>query len=420
MWHDHLMLRYEIPYNMPVKRILPGLLLVSVLGCGGGGSDSGTNPTPRGRAKWTVLVYMNSANDLSNYSDDNVNQMERLAANPDVNFVVQWKKAKGWWDNTPTFTGTRRYLIGHDTSDAIKSRMLQDMGGDVDMGSTETLADFVEWGKANYPSDKVLVVLWDHGTGWQRSVSKPVSRSISDDFATGSKIFAWDLANGFRSKVDVIATDACLMQMVEVGYQLREKCDYFVASEDLVPAAGYPYDRVFASMASRADTSPATFASALATTYASTPESPWNSWSMQQSAVETAKLPALVTALDVFAGALIENRESIATIVTTARDAARAYDPRFRRTYLDLIDVATRIGGSDAPDAVKTAAARVTAAARAAVTANGVNEFGEGGNGIAIDFSPASEFEGTNKEEDYGRLDIAKDSRWDEWLKVAP
>ncbi|RYG30215.1 hypothetical protein EON81_25320 [bacterium] len=403
-----------------MKRILPGLLLGLLYGCGGGGGSDSGSVTPSTRAKWTVLVYMNSANDLSEYSNTNVNQMERLASNPDVNFVVQWKKAEGWWDRTPTFNGTRRYLVKHDTSENIGSRLVEDMGQDVDMGNAETLADFVEWGKAKYPADKYLVVLWDHGTGWQRSASKPPTRSISDDFSTGNKILAWDLANGFRSKVDVIATDACLMQMVEVGYQIRDKCDYFVASEDLVPADGYPYDRVFSSMMTRADTTPTAFASTLATTYANLPDSPWVHFTMQQSSVQTSKLPNLVAKLDLLAGALIANRAAVSEAVIEARDTAKAYDPRFMRTYLDLIGVAQHLAGSSAPTAVKTAAANVVAAARAAVVTNGVNELGEGGNGIAVDFSPSSEFEGTSKAEDYGQLEFAKDSRWDEWLKIAP
>lgn len=405
-----------------MRRILPGFALLALAGCGGGGGGTGGNtpdPTPTG-AKWTVLVYMNAANDLTTYSTRNVNQMESLAAGSDVNFVVQWKKAKGWWDSKPEFEGTRRYLVKPDSSEAIESQLVQDLGTDVDMGKAETLADFVAWGKRNYPADHTMVVVWDHGTGWQRLGTERKSRYISADFATGSRILSWDLAKGFPSKVDVIATDACLMQMVEVAYQLRNKCDYFVGSEDLVPAEGYPYDKVFAGLKARAASTPETAASSLSTSYAALSYSPYSQWEMQQSAVATAKLPALATALDGLAEALIANKDAVKTIVKDARESSKAYDPRFQRSYLDLIDLAGRLADSTAPKAVKNAAKTLVAAAQAAVATNAVNKLGKGGNGISVDFSPASEFAGTVHETDYASLDLGRDTRWDEWLKVAP
>ncbi|CAN5367102.1 N/A [soil metagenome] len=416
------MLRHEIPYNMRVKRILPGLALAALFGCGGGGGGStGSTPDPTpSQAKWTVLVYMNAANDLSTYSDANVNQMERLASNPDVRFVVQWKKAKGWWDTAPLFQGTRRYLIGHDTSDAIKSTLVQDMGDDVDMGKASTLADFVEWGKRTYPADHTMVIVWDHGTGWQRLSTLPRSRSISADYQTGTRLQAWDLANGFPSKVDVISTDACLMQMVEVAYQLRAKCDYFVASEDLVPAEGYAYDKVFAGMDSRADASVESTMGDFAATYAALPYSPYSDWNMQQSVVATAKLPALATALDTLAGAMIDNKDALAAIAPDVREKTRAYDASSVRTYLDLVDLASRLAASNAPATVKTAASSVVQATKAAVVANSVNALGTGGNGITVDFSPSAQFKDSSLATDYANLDFAKDTRWEEWLKVAP
>ena len=43
--------------------------------------------------KWPVLVYINAANDLYQFSDLNMNQMEQVAGNNQVRFVVQWKQS---------------------------------------------------------------------------------------------------------------------------------------------------------------------------------------------------------------------------------------------------------------------------------------------------------------------------------------
>jgi hypothetical protein len=96
------------------------------------------------------MVYMNAANDLDDYSELNINQMEQVQANPNVRVVVQWKRAarfapQGSW------TGTRRYLIQYDAdTQQINSRLLEDLGQGVDMGSAETLREFVRWARANF------------------------------------------------------------------------------------------------------------------------------------------------------------------------------------------------------------------------------------------------------------------------------
>lgn len=76
------------------------------------------------KTKWTVLVYLNAANDLFVASDKNVNQMEKAATNPNVRFVVQWKQAKDLFP-TSSFDGVRRYLVKPDTSNQIKSELVQ-------------------------------------------------------------------------------------------------------------------------------------------------------------------------------------------------------------------------------------------------------------------------------------------------------
>src|SRR5262249_28753031 len=47
-----------------------------------------------------------------------------------------------------------------------------------------------------------------------------------------------------KKKVDVIGMDICNMNMIEVGYELRGVADFLVASQDSVPDASWPYDRL--------------------------------------------------------------------------------------------------------------------------------------------------------------------------------
>ena len=211
-----------------------GLAAVALSGCGGGGGSTpvvvgpgpsgnftapGTTPFVNannasrgacavnahqsGRARWTVLVYMNAASNLQPDSLINIAQMASVGSNADLNIIVQWKQttsSAGYFgsvtpDTTPSFIGTRRYKISkHSASDlnAIApagidtngnlvgnttvldgdrlpdppTNTLSDQGNPTaDMGSYRTLQDFVQWGAKNYPADHLCVVIWDHGSG---------------------------------------------------------------------------------------------------------------------------------------------------------------------------------------------------------------------------------------------------------------
>jgi hypothetical protein len=48
----------------------------------------------------------------------------------------------------------------------------------------------------------------------------------------------------YQRRIDILGMDACLMSMVEIGFQLRGLVDYMVGSQDLVPKEGFPYDRI--------------------------------------------------------------------------------------------------------------------------------------------------------------------------------
>ncbi|MCX6976597.1 MAG: clostripain-related cysteine peptidase, partial [Verrucomicrobia bacterium] len=171
------------------------------------------------RTKWTILVYMNAASDLHPFSVLNVNQMESIAQNADVRFVLQWKQTRDIYPNS-SFDGTRRMLVKPDTTQSIASELIQDMGTQVDMGDKATLSQFINWGKTNYPADRYGIVMWSHGNGWRRG-ERP-SRAASYDDQTGNAIQIWELADAIgQDQFEFLAWDMSLMQMTEVAYEVK-------------------------------------------------------------------------------------------------------------------------------------------------------------------------------------------------------
>ena len=54
---------------------------------------------------------------------------------------------------------SERFVIQNGKCERVYS------GPDVDMGSSDVLADFLKWGISEYPAANMGLILWDHGSG---------------------------------------------------------------------------------------------------------------------------------------------------------------------------------------------------------------------------------------------------------------
>ncbi len=184
---------------------------------------------------WTVLVYMAADNSLDAASVFNMNQMEAAELGDNVQVIVQWDRAAGkpWSD-------TRRYVIRPDDDDqTINSEIVAEIG-ELNMGDPSVLADFIQWGLATYPANRTSLVVWDHGVGWS---------GIAEDDTDGDQLTLDELERGLAAgirdktdfKFDMIGFDACLMGQLDVYQSLVPYAQAAAASEELTPAAGWPY-----------------------------------------------------------------------------------------------------------------------------------------------------------------------------------
>lgn len=392
-------------------------------GLTGSGSVTVT-PVVIQHSKWTVLVYMNAANDLFSFSDPNIYQMQTVADNPQVRFVVQWKQYQTE-NPTSSFDGTRRYLIKSGSNSQNVSQLVQNMGTGIDMGNPQTLQDFIAWGKANYPADRYCLVIWDHGNGWKRSFDgRQITRGVSYDDEFSSSINTWQLQLALgNNRFDVVAWDASLMQMLEVAYEIRDKASFVVGSEESPPGAGYPYDTIFGPLRSNPDLDTLTFTKSfvdgMLAAYGAQSDK-----KITQSVVDTSKLGALAQAVSALGTKLIGQQTHLLTLIPPIRAASQSYslNASFGRYFYDLFDVTQRIQSDTAGNPqladVNAACGPVLAAITAAVPYQRHNVNSPGSNGIAIDFSPSSSF--SSYAADYGLLRFGQDTSWGAWLGVAP
>ncbi|MDG0816803.1 clostripain-related cysteine peptidase [Bdellovibrio svalbardensis] len=205
--------------------------------------------------EWNFLVYINGVNNLDSFGAQNINQMEEVGSSDKMNILVQWGSAKN-----PNVT---RLLVKKDSDKKnVTSPVVQNLGG-ADMGDWKELVRFVEWSNQNYPAKHYFIVVWDHGSGWHIAKANNTGTHIQDiswDDRTGNYMTTEQLAQAMSEsakiighKVDIYASDACLMGMVEVASEMQTAVQYYVGSQDVEPGAGWPYNTFLSKWSSQID-----------------------------------------------------------------------------------------------------------------------------------------------------------------------
>lgn len=462
----------------PLRRLsvlagMVGILGASLSGCGGGsggGGQPGPGPGPgpgagraactqnthqAGRPFWTILVFMNAANNLQPDSFLNIAQMASVGSDANVNIVVQWKQANCAGCGTPSFIGTRRYRImphtqaqvsricsnlhnantcAGDTSILDADRLpdpATNVGGTSDMGDYHVLQNFVQWGIQNYPADHYALVIWDHGSGWEptresggaRAASRAVasavdnrlrkfSRAVSQDDDTDHEIQTEELPLAlFNANLDMLIFDASLEQMIEVAYEVRDTARVMVGSEESPPGAGYPYDDWLGALKNAAGSrNPCAIGNDIVQNFVANYP---NDTNITQSVLDLSKLPGLATALDNFANALRLHTLDQATLIKNARENVQSYaypENKDLYHYADLI----RTGATSA-DLQQTASALQAAllgSNGAVIVAQHGNFSQTNSHGLAIYIPDSASYLGA-----YNDLALSRAKHWDEFLQ---
>ena len=229
---------------------------------------------------WTFMVYMAGDNkDMDRAGGPDLKEMKQVGSSPEVNVIAQFDRAEG----------AKRYYLrkgGNIDQDVVKG-----FSEKINSGDPKDLYAFIKWGVENYPAKHYALVLWGHGQGWddtdlwddvsRRGFSEQGSQRLHQTtFRTSAgralqeashdqdleAILRDDSSKDFlnnlemkqvladtaallknkqgKNKLDLLGMDACLMSMIEVGYEMRESVKFTVGSEQIEPGEGWPYDRI--------------------------------------------------------------------------------------------------------------------------------------------------------------------------------
>lgn len=412
--------------------IATAAILAALTGCGGGGGGgavrSGDDPfTPASprihtkaeaqlRAQWTVLVYLDADNDLEEQAINNFNQMEMVGSTKSVHVIVQMDRKAGDQVDNDSWTDTRRYLVIND-SDTHKMnsiRLDNPALGELDMANPATLRNFVTWGMAEFPADHYLLVIWDHGTGWQlKSVaSAPLYKYVAMDNTSSTQMDVTQIPGALAGlKPDVLAFDACYMQELEVAYQLAGSAGYMVGSSAAEPSPGYNYARILSKIPDGASASQ--LCRIIVQQYAA--EYPNPRADITQSAIDLSKVGSLGASADAFAHMLDDQSATWGSSLNTARMNALDYSSTGVARYnVDMLDYAEKCSQAIGSGAT-TAHTNLVSAFNAAVIASVHNSDMANSHGLAVYVPSAVEYDSR-----YQQLLFAQSTWWDDWLKKQP
>jgi hypothetical protein len=413
---------------------------------------------PSSRKPWTVLVYLAGDNNLDGAGVTDLMEMKAVGSSETLNVVAQF-------DRAGTTDKTHRYYLRKGTT--LAQDRVADLG-ETNTGDPKVLDAFLSWGIASYPADRTLVVLWNHGAGWDdtniyKAVKRGLKRGVTykrrhvagaapgardirlaDVHRVGERlrraVFATSIAkaastrailfddsaqdfldnlelkrvatkakSALGDRIDVLGMDACLMSMAEVAYQLRSAVDVQVGSEELEPGDGWPYTAILRKLAAKPSMTARELGRTIVACYLA---SYGASAGVTQSALDLARADDLCRSIDGLARALIDGCAEPATLlaIVRARRSSQHYDTK---EYVDLAHFCARLKAVDAGEAIGDECDIVQGAVAASVIASGAK-----GGAVANSHGLSIYFPETPASPLYAKLDFAKQGIWAAFLKA--
>ncbi|MCL6519058.1 MAG: hypothetical protein K6T99_04455 [Armatimonadetes bacterium] len=391
------------------------LIAIIATGCGGSSGCGTSNITE----KWTFLVYMCADNDLEKYALQDLNELEAIGSNKNVAIVVQIDRSSGFDSSDGNWTTTRRYYVTRDSDTShIGSILLDDMG-ELDMSSESVLRNFIRWGSENYPADHFVLVLWNHGRGWQTRATMltPESSIKAINYDQSSmremNLEQLHLALVAGPRLDIVLFDACLMGMLEVAYAIDDNADIMIASEDNIPAAGQPYHLLLSALQSKPGMTPYEFSVLIVNNfvdyYINRTSGP-----ITASAIELSAIKELANATDRLGSAILENLNNERSVVRSVQQTVQYFDRErmYYNDYKDLYNFAHLLSTQATTEQVRSIAKEVTNAVENSIIAerHAGNQVANA-HGISIYISDPGAFSAK-----YSQIAFAQNTSWDEFL----
>ena len=289
--------------------------------------------------EWGFYVYMAGDNTLYEEVTDDLNEMMMVGSNSNLEIVALTDQLLG--NDSHAY-----HVVKHGVEETPLSEINATWENEIDMGDGETLKDFMVWATTEYPAQRKILVIWDHGSGWKR---------VAED--QGSYLTVPEIRNSIENYREItgdppltmIGFDACLMGMFEIAYELKDQTEMIHGSEAYEPLEGWTYNHLLYKLDQQ--TTNSELAYHIVNDYIESYRngSVYTSYSVTAAVIDTSKLEDVWNKLEDFSGQINSVLPVYRDQVSYSRDQTQRYDqnPDYRDLYDLTINVENRIPVSD-------------------------------------------------------------------------
>lgn len=355
-----------------------------------------------GDKKVVVMTYIIGSNleDGRGCASVNIAQMLDATSKGDgLDFVLEAGGSERWFTKGIDDSTVGRYLISGGKLEKAEMRPETTC-----MTEPDELSDFIKWTRDNYPADRYMLVLWDHGGGFASGfgIDSLNRRGGSKDTMLSSEIV--DVVKGSGIRFDVIGFDACLMQDVELANAFEPYADYYLASQETEPGFGWFYTAGFGRLAEDPTLSTEEFGRSMVTSYDQLYRKDNKGEPQPKNTLSLVDLTLIKPVHDKITGlyedATVKIKENPAVFADMSAARSKAYEFEDGQ-QVDMINYLTGLKKADYKQAVAgdEEIDGIIDAARACVVCRN-KDSADGINGISIDFTYGglSSYSGVSKE----------------------
>lgn len=341
-------------------------------------------------ATWTIIYYSGADTDLEQFMIGDLMEMNLVGSTEQVNIVVQMDRVEGYDAVNGDWTDTRRFFVtraqqvasfgdfqmsqqafidsllmvdpaefGMSQADfeaelrAIASLSQEEFEqmmlaqaapagggapnigiqiesieqlGEVNMGDPQALIDFALWTIANFPAENYMLMISDHGGGW--------TGIVWDETDNNDELTMQDLDMALNTivtesgigKLDIVGFDACLMAQLEVMKTVAPYADYLVASQEVIPGAGWEYVTPLTAMVENPAISIPEFAQIIVDSYIYYYNNVLEGYSsFDLHLFDLSQVDNLLAAIDTFSAAIQANPADNLRAIGNARNNAQLF-----------------------------------------------------------------------------------------------
>lgn len=288
------------------------------------------------KASVAILAYI-CGSDLESEEGEATGDIQEMiasgAGNTDAVRILFATGGSSRWQNS--FGISSRNVQYYEVKNGSVS-LLQDSGRG-NMGDAATLSSFLRYAVSAAPADRYILILWDHGGG-------PVFGVCNDENYQDDSLSLSELRSGLKSglsgqQLDIIAFDCCLMNCIDLCYDMVGIADYSVVSQELVSGTGLNYDEWIQPIVANPAVSTEQIAMNMADSYIRENSRGRYAETSTMSVVASDKMPAVMDAANIFSSALTAQISSNLSGIVRLRNQLTSFGEFLDYDASDLVDV---------------------------------------------------------------------------------